>query len=222
MSDTWREFLYPLGYLSALAFGGRFALQWFLSELKGKSVVPKAFWQLSLIGNSLLVIHSLIQLQFHVCLVQVCNAVISWRNLNLMQPLERQVSLSRVIQYLIFSSLGVIFCFLVEGYFRENGVVWFRMPIELASSSSEPTNIWWHLFGTIGLILFSSRFWVQWWEAERAKKSELGLPFWWLSLSGGLISLIYFARIDDWVNLIGPLFGLIPYVRNIMLSRSTN
>jgi len=221
MNEIWREILYPLGYLSALAFGARFVLQWLMSEWKGKSVVPRAFWQLSLVGNCLLVLHSLIQMQFHVCLVQGCNAIISWRNLNLMQLPERRVKLHTVIELFSLTCVSIVLLFLIEGYYSPDGVVWFRVPLSLEVTSNTPVGLGWHLLGFLGLILFSSRFWVQWWEAEREQSSQLGLSFWWLSLSGGLISLVYFARIDDWVNLIGPLFGLIPYLRNIMLVRAS-
>ncbi|QLH36144.1 MAG: lipid-A-disaccharide synthase N-terminal domain-containing protein [Parachlamydiaceae bacterium] len=72
-------------------------------------------------------------------------------------------------------------------------------------------------FGFAGLILFNSRFWIQWWHAEQTQTSTLGRSFWWISLAGALCSIAYFARIQDPVNLIGPVIGMIPYVRNLML-----
>jgi lipid-A-disaccharide synthase len=69
----------------------------------------------------------------------------------------------------------------------------------------------------MGLALFSTRFWIQWWCAEQEKKSYLSGSFWWISLIGESLCLIYFLKIHDPVNSIGPAFGLIPYIRNLML-----
>jgi lipid-A-disaccharide synthase len=66
-------------------------------------------------------------------------------------------------------------------------------------------------------VLFSSRFWVQWWHAEKLCQSQLNPLFWWLSLCGGLLSLVYFIHLGDLVNALGPGFGTIPYLRNLML-----
>ena len=103
MNESWRTLLYSLGFLSSLGFGARFLVQWLDSERKGKSVVTPLFWRLSLLGNLLLMTHAFIQVQFHVFLIQVCNAVISWRNLNLMQPPEKQITLKKTLQLLGFS-----------------------------------------------------------------------------------------------------------------------
>lgn len=75
----------------------------------------------------------------------------------------------------------------------------------------------WHVAGTIGIVLFNSRFWVQWWGAESAKQSSLGATFWWISLAGEILCFSYFMRIGDAVNFIGPLFALVPYIRNLAL-----
>lgn len=215
--DSWREFLYPLGFLSALAFGSRVLLQWVQSELKKESIVTKPFWQLSLTGNTLLMLHALVQLQFHVCVVQACNAVISWRNINLMNT--RHASLKAVF-FLLFSAISaVISLFILQGYlFSEGAIHWFRIPLTPWSQNTHlPIAPFWHLIGFIGIVLFASRFWIQWWSAERHQQSVLGKSFWWISLVGDLLCLFYFAQIQDPVNLIGPALGLIPYIRNLVL-----
>ena len=89
MTD-WRALLYPLGFLASLLFTTRFMVQWIQSERSRRSHVTPLFWQLSLVANVLLVIHSIIQVQYHVALVQGFNGVISWRNLNLMGTPKRQ------------------------------------------------------------------------------------------------------------------------------------
>jgi lipid-A-disaccharide synthase len=199
--------LYPLGYLSSLAFGLRFAVQWLYSEAKGQSVVISPFWWLSLAGNTLLLTHALIQMQFHVAFVQAINAVISWRNLNLMRPESEQKSLTFTLALMGGAALLVFALFLA--LFSE----WFRIPDPTVDIS------WgWHLIGFTGLFLFSSRFILQWWDAEKKRQSYLGPTFWWMSIAGGTLSILYFAQTHDPVNLIGPSLGMIPYVRNLMLT----
>lgn len=221
MHMEWREWLYPLGFLSSFAFSGRMLLQWLSSEYRQESVVTRNFWYLSLIGNLLLLIHSLIQVQYHVCLVQTCNAMISWRNLDLMKPEGARHSLRRVVIILVLAISAMTTLFLLQDTFLLDGQYdWFRMPQSPWNfAGTQPASLLVHLIGFIGIILFSSRFWVQWWLAERRQKSYLSPLFWWLSLIGDLLSLGYFLRINDPVNFIGPAFGAIPYIRNLMLIR---
>ena len=42
-----------------IVFGGRFILQWIVSEYKKKSEVPTAFWFVSLIGSLMLLSYSI-------------------------------------------------------------------------------------------------------------------------------------------------------------------
>lgn len=218
MIDTWREFLYPLGFISSLAFGARFIVQWIKSEKRKKSVVTPSFWKLSLIGNFMLFIHSVIQLQFHVCIIQVINGVISWRNLNLMQTSTKHFKTRSVLLLLIILLLSTFFIFFLQKpNFTNNSDSWFRIPTNAWSSLPLSIDYIWHLFGFAGLVLFNSRFWIQWWHAEKTQTSTIGRSFWWISLTGALCSFVYFLRIQDPVNLIGPAIGIIPYIRNLML-----
>ena len=75
----------------------------------------------------------------------------------------------------------------------------------------------WVAFGLAGQILFGSRFIVQWVESERKKVSYIPIIFWYLSLSGGIITLIYAIHIRDTVFTIAQGAGLIVYLRNLML-----
>lgn len=220
--EYWRTFLYPLGFFSALIFGARFMIQWVQSEKARKSVVSRSFWQLSLLGNILLMLHSFIQVQYHVCVVQACNAVISWRNLNLMQTKRPPISFMTVIWLLLGSFVLTSCAFGIQDWLSNEDVDWFRIPkAPWQDSSSQPLSLFWHALGTLAYLLFSSRFWVQWWLTERNHESRLPLSFWWLSLLGAFLSIAYFLRIKDSVNLIGPLIGIVPYIRNLMLIHRT-
>lgn len=218
ISEYWRESLYFFGFLSSIAFGVRFLFQWIVSEINQKSVVPPAFWILSLIGNCILLIHSFIQLQFHVLLVQTFNGVISWRNLNLMHPPHKRCSF-RITLLVFFCTLAAaIGLFFFQSFFTDGTEVFFRVPVTpWHRHADESVSFFWHIAGFAGLVLFNSRFWFQWWGSEKKGTSYMGASFWWLSLIGDLLCLIYFIRLWDFVNIAGPLFGFIPYVRNLML-----
>lgn len=222
MIESWREVLYPFGFIAQLVFGVRFLQQWLVSERKQESVVTRWFWVLSLIGNLLLLVHSVVQLQIHVSLIQACNAVISWRNLNLMQAKEQQWSFRGVLSLFGLSVLSVVALFILQStLFTDSAYSWFRTPTWLYTPE-QLTPMLWHSLGAIAMILFSSRFWVQWWEAERSCNSQLNSSFWWLSLVGGVLSVLYFFQIGDLVNMIGPAIGLVPYTRNLMLIYKKN
>lgn len=221
--DEWRQFLYPIGFISSLFFGARILVQWLSSELKQKSVTPKLFWQISLLGNLFLSLHSLIQIQFHVYLIQMVNGFISWRNLDLMKKEESRLNLKKTL-FLFFSLIlsSIIFFFLFNHLGGETFSSWFRIPTSIFHHSDDTIiHPIWHFFGFIGLTLFSSRFWIQWIYAEKEQKSSLNQTFWILSLIGDLCVLFYFFKIKDPVNLVGPIFGLIPYIRNLMLIKQT-
>lgn len=224
ISDQWRETLYFFGFLSSLAFGSRFLIQWIVSEVNKKSTVPPLFWILSLTGNCILLIHSFFQLQFHVLLVQTCNGVISWRNLNLMQPAHRRFS-TRSTLFIFFGALFITTSlFLVQTLLlTDNESIFFRIPVTPWHRHTETSvSLIWHILGFAGLVLFNSRFWFQWWISEKKGTSYLGASFWWLSLIGDALCMIYFIRLWDFVNIVGPLFGFIPYVRNLMLIRKNS
>ncbi len=75
----------------------------------------------------------------------------------------------------------------------------------------------WKIIGYSGIAVFGSRFIVQWLYSERHKESRIPPIFWWQSLIGTLLCLAYFLRQQDSVGILGYLFNIIPYVRNIML-----
>lgn len=75
----------------------------------------------------------------------------------------------------------------------------------------------WVAFGLTGQLLFGSRFIVQWIASERRKQSYIPIVFWYLSLSGGIITAIYAIHIRDTVFTIAQSAGLIVYVRNLIL-----
>lgn len=206
MSDELRHSLYLLGFIPQLLFALRFLLQWLMTEYRGQSIVPRLFWQLSLTGNVLMTAHGCLQLHYLVSVVQACNAIIAWRNLDLMGA--KRLSLRAVIVFLFFAIACVTLLFMWQS--PSNLSRWFSSP------NSADMLAWnWHIFGALGMVLFSSRFWVQWWQAEREQVSRLSASFWWLSLGGNLILFFYFWELGDPVNWLGPILMLMPILRNL-------
>jgi lipid-A-disaccharide synthase-like uncharacterized protein len=75
------------------------------------------------------------------------------------------------------------------------------------------------LIGLAGQCLFFSRFLVQWIVSERRGESHVPLVFWYLSIGGGVMLLIYALWQRDPVITLGQSVGLIVYVRNLSLIR---
>jgi lipid-A-disaccharide synthase-like uncharacterized protein len=82
------------------------------------------------------------------------------------------------------------------------------------------TSTLWLIIGFIGQGLFAGRFIWQWLASEKAKKSVIPLPFWYLSISGGVILFFYAVHNEDPVFICGQAMGLIVYVRNLYLIRN--
>ena len=76
----------------------------------------------------------------------------------------------------------------------------------------------WKVVGWIGNALFFSRFLVQWYATERRKQVVVPTAFWWLSLAGSVLLLLYalFFRRDS-VFIAAYAFNWIPYLRNLMI-----
>ena len=79
--DIWTA----VGFIGGAVFFGRFVVQWIASERAGKSVLPKAFWYLSIIGAAILLTYSIHQKDIVFIGFQVVAILISWRNLHLMK-----------------------------------------------------------------------------------------------------------------------------------------
>ena len=73
------------------------------------------------------------------------------------------------------------------------------------------------MLGLLGQALFFSRFLVQWIASEKNGRSVVPLSFWYLSIGGGGLLLVYALWRKDPVIVLGQAVGLFVYVRNLML-----
>jgi lipid-A-disaccharide synthase-like uncharacterized protein len=77
----------------------------------------------------------------------------------------------------------------------------------------------WFAVGMLGQAVFFSRFVVQWIASERAGQSIIPKAFWWLSLTGAMLLLVYAVHRKDLVFVLGQAFGWVVYTRNLVLLR---
>ena len=73
------------------------------------------------------------------------------------------------------------------------------------------------IIGFTGQGLFASRFIVQWIYSENKGESVIPLSFWYLSIFGGVGLLIYAIFRKDPVIILGQSFGILIYLRNLIL-----
>jgi lipid-A-disaccharide synthase-like uncharacterized protein len=76
----------------------------------------------------------------------------------------------------------------------------------------------WAGVGLLGQSVFTARFLVQWIASERKRETVMPVAFWWLSLTGGLITLTYAIHLRSLAFTLGQSLGLFVYIRNLMLS----
>ncbi len=69
--------------------------------------------------------------------------------------------------------------------------------------------------GFLGQIMFSMRFIIQWIYSERHRKSVIPTAFWYFSVAGSCLLLIYSIYRKDPVFILGQSAGLFIYLRNI-------
>jgi len=75
----------------------------------------------------------------------------------------------------------------------------------------------WLILGFIGQAIFGARFLIQWICSEIKKESHIPISFWYCSILGGAILLIYAISRRDPVFILGQSTGVIVYARNLRL-----
>lgn len=76
------------------------------------------------------------------------------------------------------------------------------------------------LWGSAGQVLFTMRFVYQWIYSYRRKESRLPAGFWLISLIGSLTIVSYGFVRSDLVLIVGQSFGVIAYIRNLVLIKN--
>lgn len=78
------------------------------------------------------------------------------------------------------------------------------------------------ILGFLGQAVFFMRFLVQWLASEKEKRSVIPIAFWYFSIGGALLLLLYGILDRDPVILVGQSTGLLIYMRNLYFIRLQN
>lgn len=73
----------------------------------------------------------------------------------------------------------------------------------------------WTIVGLIGQFLFFMRFILQWIATERARRTVIPRSFWYFSIIGALVLLVYSTVRKDPVFIAGYLLAMVIYLRNL-------
>lgn len=184
-----------LGWSATALFFLRFALQWWRSEKAKRVVMPVSFWRFSLAG-------ALLNLPYCIHL---------WR-----EPLIVGAIVSLVV------AVGNLELAMHQG--RPRPAFWRIAPylIPVFYTVCVAHQLWqdawsWETLGYIGEVLFSSRFLMQWIASE--KKGAVVVPgyFWYLSLAGGLVRMIYAVHVWKMPLLVPTIVSVLMSARNAWL-----
>jgi len=77
----------------------------------------------------------------------------------------------------------------------------------------------WDAFGWAGQAIFTWRVLEQWIHSERAGRSIVPEVFWYLSIVGSALLLVYSLHRRDLVFILGQSAGFLVYARNLALRR---
>ena len=75
----------------------------------------------------------------------------------------------------------------------------------------------WIILGLFAQFLFFLRFFVQWIVSEKKGQSTIPVSFWYFSIAGSFLLLIYSIYRKDVVFILGQSVGSFIYMRNLIL-----
>ena len=101
--------------------------------------------------------------------------------------------------------------FLEEIHRRQRDLPWIYRLLDVTSL----TGVLWVLFGFAGQGIFTARMIIQWQASEKAKSSIVPPAFWWLSILGASMLMVYFVWRKDIVGFLGQSTGWLVYIRNL-------
>lgn len=194
-----------IGLAAQLAFSARFLIQWLASERARRSLLPAHFWLFSNAGACLLLSYAVHQRDLPIALGQALGLSIYLRNLDLLRAGAGQPARFLPIGLPLLGVLAV--------------AAGLPGSAALDAGTVSRAEGGWLLLGLLGQALFSGRFVAQLWLSERAGTVVNPPLFWQLSISGGVLLLVYALHTGDPVILLGQGLGLALYLRNLQLLR---
>jgi len=201
------NWIFALGLLAQILFSARMLVQWVLSEKRRQVVNPTVFWVLSLLASLLFFLYGWLREDFALMLGQIigyCAYVWNldakgvWRKLG---PWRR---LPSVLLLLVPLAATV-----------RMAADWPAVRETLFHNEAISRGLL--ILGVCGQIIFSLRFLYQAVYSARRGESSLPAGFWLISLTGAVLILTYGILRRDPVVILAQSFGLVTYLRNLML-----
>ena len=196
--------IYAIGLVAQILFSARLLLQWVISERKREVLSPTSFWITSIIASILLMIYGVLRQDLVIIGGQLISYFIYLRNLQLKNLWVR-------VPFLI-KWLAVLFPFFAIFWLVYSDT---HSITSILESNKIPGLLM--IWGVLGQVIFTFRFVYQWYYSERRKISFIPLGFWVISLVGSLMIITYAIFRRDPVLIIGQLFGVVAYSRNLYL-----
>lgn len=198
--------IYAIGFLAQGFFSARILVQWLMSERAGRVLSPTVFWVLSIAGSYLLCLYGWMRHDFAIVLGQCISYYIYLWNLNLKGVWRKTPA---ALRWTLLLTPAAAICFMLgnasavaDNLFRNDDIP-----------------LWLIIYGCSGQILFTLRFIYQWHYSRKEGESELPAGFWIISLTGSLLIVSYALIRHDPVLILGQSFGLVSYIRNLVILR---
>lgn len=194
--------LIALGLTGQALYSLRGLVQWAASERAKASVVPAAYWWVTVLASTLIGTYAALQGDPILLIGPVVSLALALRNLGLQAGSKRRASRLLLVSFspLLVASLVAV-------------------ALDKALRSPEDRSWVWVGIGVLGQGLWTLRFVVQWWSSERAGQSVLPAGFWWLTIGGSLLLASYALHRTDWVFVLAYAFSPIPALRNLTFIR---
>lgn len=193
-----------VGFLAQAFFSARILVQWIMSERAHRVLSPTVFWALSIAGSYLLCLYGWMRDDFAIVLGQFISYYIYLYNLKLKGAWAKAHILLRLV--LLLTPVVAICAMLTNA--------------EAVSQSffrNDEVPLWLLLFGSAGQVIFTLRFIYQWLYSRHDLRSVLPTGFWIISLTGSLIIAGYAIMRLDPVLIVGQSFGIVAYIRNLII-----
>ena len=203
METSWA--VYGIGFLAQLLFSARTLVQWIKSEKSRTVQSPSSYWILSVAGSYLFMIYGWLRNDFAILFGQFLSYYIYLWNLGWKGIWQKTVLLLKILLLLtppaaVFFVLKADAAAAVARFLPDD-----QIPLPLM------------ICGVAGQMIFTFRFVYQWIFSSRRKESLLPSGFWIISLLGSAIIIVYGIFRCDPVLILGQSFGLVAYLRNIMI-----
>ncbi|HAC21051.1 MAG TPA: lauroyl acyltransferase [Porphyromonadaceae bacterium] len=193
-----------VGLSAQLLFSIRTLVQWIASEKAKKVLSPVLFWQLSLLASFIFCMYGWLRNDFAIVLGQLISYYIYIWNLKIENNWQQLNAGVRFLAYAMPIAALLYVCSDIQASYDK-----------LFNQTDLPLSL--ILFGSIGQLIFVFRFIYQWWYSSQIQRSVLPFKFWLISLVGASIIFTYGIIRFDIVLMLGQSFGLVVYIRNMIL-----